>query len=59
MEFIREFLQMDFIQRLWESEFSRYLIIMLGFHLVMGMFGVGCCSRRKHRKGTKKNGSCH
>ncbi len=54
---------MDFIKGLFESEFSRYLIIMLGFHLVMGMFGLGCCGGMKKKKNKDdtdgSNKSCH
>lgn len=56
---------MDFIKGLFESEFSRYLIIMVGFHLVLGMFGIGCCGSKKRKKNKddmntdENNKSCH
>lgn len=50
LDFIREILQMDFIRNLWESEVFKYLIIMFGFHIVLGMFGRGCCGSKKNKK---------
>lgn len=56
---------MDFIKGLFESGFSRYLIIMVGFHLVLGLFGIGCCRNKKSKKNKddmnrdENNKSCH
>ena len=58
LDFIQEILQVDFIRNLWESDVFRYLIIMFGFHIVLGMFGRGCCGSKKHKKGSKDK-ECH
>lgn len=58
LDFIKEILQGDFIKNLWESDISRFLIIMFGFHIVLGMFGLGCCGSKKKKKGSK-NKDCH
>ncbi len=58
LDFIKEVLKADFIRNLWESDVTRFLIIMFGFHVVLGIFGRGCCGSKKHKKESKDK-DCH
>jgi hypothetical protein len=55
---------LEFLDGLFKSSSFRYFIIIIGIHLVIGMFGLGCCGK-KNKKNTKENGvedknkSCH
>lgn len=62
---------MDFIKGLFESQFAKYILIMIVLHIVLGRLGMGCCGSKKKKKneddvvghdgsGTKKNNrGCH
>ncbi len=59
----KEEIDLEFLSNIFQSEGFRYLMIMLGFHVVLGMFGFGCCGSKKRKKnvdGTEsREKSCH